>query len=149
MMRRYDFQRLLPVCAWLATGLAACSTTPDAETVQASAPAPLAGLAAQQLAPGECGLFGWDASPFRAFVFFATEEKALYHDGSQTMTLSPSGPFPAEDYGPVQLDLGPEEPVNDSLRYASARITQKLDDGFTRVQPVAILQMCQPVGAAS
>lgn len=131
--------------ALLAGFLSACSTTakPTAPT-----PVPMTrtvtGLGAQTLAPMECGLFGWETSANPDFVFFATADLALYMSGEEAAeTLSPNGPFPAEDYGPYQLILGDGEPLIDGTRYASARITEILPGGFTRVRPLVVLETCQ------
>jgi len=131
--------------ALLATFLCACSTTTKPA---ASTPAPMTrvvtGLGAQTLAPMECGLFGWETSSNPDFVFFATPDRALYMSSDEASeTLLPNGPFPAEDYGPYQLTLGNGEPLIDGTRYPSARITEILPDGFTRVRPLVILQTCQ------
>lgn len=127
--------------------LAACSTTADSEPRLSVAPAivnPTSGLPAQTLGPGECGLFGWDTSSLPTFVFFATAGRALYlsSDG-EAETLTPVGPFPSEEYGPLKLTLGAAEPLIAGTRYAQARVTQVLDDGFTRVRPLVILRSCQ------
>lgn len=129
--------------------LAACSTTPDPEP-GLNAPAstvtwqPVFGLAAQTLEPGECGLFGWDTSSPPAFVFFATAQRALYlSPEGNPERLTPIGPFPSEDYGALTLILGAAEPLIAGTRYAQARVTQVLDDGFIRVRPLVILRSCQ------
>lgn len=134
---------------WLGLSLtvAACSTTPDPEP-RLNAPAatgqPVSGLASQTFEPGECGLFGWDMSSPPAFVFFATAKRALYlsPDGNPEK-LTPMGPFPSADYGSLTLTLGAAEPLVAGTRYAQARVTQVLDDGFTRVRPLVILRSCQ------
>jgi hypothetical protein len=127
--------------------LGACSTfaeTSSVEPVNTQVVRDVTGLGAQSLAPGECGLFGWETSADPDFVFFSTLDRALYVSGEGTVeTLTPRGPFPAEDYGSYQLTLGGGEPLIDGIRYASARMTNTLADGFTRVRPLVILQTCQ------
>lgn len=128
--------------------LTACSTTsdpdPDVSGAISSIGNSASGLPAQTLAPGECGLFGWDTSIRPTFVFFATAERALYlsSDGGPE-TLTPVGPFPSVDYGSLKLTLGTAEPLIAGARYAQARVTQVLEDGFTRVRPLVILRSCQ------
>lgn len=148
-------RRRLSMTAWvrgagllgLCVALVACSTTSKPDPVVSAISPPsnsTSGLPAQTLAPGECGLFGWDTSSRPAFVFFATAERALYLSGEGSPeTLTPIGPFPAADYGALKLILGAAEPLIEGTRYTQARVTQVLDDGFTRVRPLVILQSCQ------
>jgi len=131
--------------------LTACSTTANsANTATAPVTSRTNGLGSQSLAPGECGLFGWSAADAPEFVFFAAPGRALYYAGDgETRTLSPQGPFPSMNYGDYKLTLGQGEPMVEGTRYASARMTETLPDGFTRVRPLVILQSCQtPDGAA-
>lgn len=130
----------------LSVALAACATSDIDPSVSAlsATEKPASGLLPQTLAPGECGLFGWDTSSRPNFVFFATAERALYLSGEgYPETLTPVGPFPSVDYGALKLTLGAAEPLVAGTRYAQARVTQVLDDGFTRVRPLVILQSCQ------
>ena len=126
--------------------LAACSTTANSANT-ATVPVMTSranGLSSQSLAPGECGLFGWSAADAPEFVFFAAPGRALYYAGEgETRTFSPQGPFPSLNYGDYQLTLGQGEPLLEGTRYASARLTETLPDGFTRVRPLVILQSCQ------
>ena len=108
------------------------------------------GLGRQVLAPSECGLFAWDHMAEPRFIFFATENTALYAPrGSPARALSPQDAFPSTRYGPVQLTLGPPEAMVDGIRYASARLKETLEDGFTRIQPVIVLQTCQKLEIGS
>lgn len=132
----------------LAVILAACTTTsdpaPEVRTISSIGNS-TSSLPAQTLAPGACGLFGWDISIRPSFVFFATAERALYlsGEGSSPELLIPKEPFPSSDYGTLKLILGEAEPLVEGTRYAQARVSQVLDDGFTRVRPLVILQSCQ------
>lgn len=135
-------------CLGASVALGACASTaevaPNVDPISVTSK----GLPAQTLAPGECGLFGWDTAQPPQFVFFATERQILYLTGpDEIQTLQSKDAFPAEDYGPLQVSLGYGEPLIDGIRYASARITETLDDGFTRVRPLVVLQSCQSAGS--
>lgn len=123
--------------------LMACATV-EAE-VPLEDPVPLRAdtLPAQTLQPGECGLFGWDTTGTRPFVFFATEQRALYVDGATVLTPEAEEPFPASRYDLFTLELGPAETVADATRYPSAKVRQTLDDGFEKVRPLVVLLTCQ------
>jgi hypothetical protein len=151
MARRFTMAAFIRGVSGLSLSLAlvACSTTNDPDPVPRvstalTSPQQANGLPAQTLAPGECGLFGWDTSTRPTFVFFATANRALYlpSDGV-TETLTPVGPFPSADYGSLKLTLGAAEQLIAGTRYPQARVTQVLDDGFTRVRPLVILRSCQ------
>lgn len=88
-------------------------------------------------------MFGWDAAPDPVFVFFATQDRALYSDAGTVLELEPAGVFPAGTYGPFTLELGPGDTVADATRHTSARIKRTLDDGFEMVRPLVVLQTCQ------
>jgi len=134
--------------------LVGCATTasldpkPLADAPPSDAPNSAAGmsnrLSPQVLAPGECGLFAWDNAADPRFIFFAKPGSALYAPREGPVRpLSAEGDFPAMDYGPVQLTLGPAEAMIDGVRYPSARLKETLKDGFTRIQPIVVLQTCQ------
>ena len=129
-----------------AIGLGACSTAPDVvpETDDSAELQASSGdtLSPQTLGDGECGLFGWDGTGATRFVFFAKDRSALYADGQAIRTLDAQGPFPATDYGSVQIVLGPAEALIDGVRYPQARLTEVLEDGFTRIQPLVMLETC-------
>jgi hypothetical protein len=125
--------------------LAGCSTVPqptsdaggnDTDTV-------LTRLPAQTLLPGDCGLFGWTKKDDPAFVFFATEGRAIHLQNGRAVTLDPDGAFPAVTYGGLRLELGPPEPMIDAIRYPNARLEQTLADGFVKIEPLVMLQTCQ------
>lgn len=144
----------ITVCVGVAFVMTACATSPDKVSATDAAkrvkvtPAQTdgTGLSAQTLAPGECGLFGWDTVDPPTFVFFATSDRALYKSSDdEAERLTPVGTFPSLDYGRLKLTLGTAEPLVAGTRYAQARVSQVLDDGFTRVRPLVVLQSCQPV----
>lgn len=149
MVRRFTMTASVRCVCWagLSLALAACSTTSKPEprvNVVSTTGQTASGLASQTLKPGECGLFGWDTSSRPAFVFFATAKRALYlPSAGNPETLTPVGSFPSEDYGSLKLTLGAAEPLIAGTRYAQARVTQVLEDGFTRVRPLVILRSCQ------
>jgi len=134
--------------------LAGCATTasqdpePLVEAIPPEAPTSASRmsnrLSPQVLAPGECGLFAWENAADPRFIFFAKPGSALYapREGA-VRQLSAKGDFPTMDYGPVQLTLGPSEAMIEGIRYPSARLKETLEDGFTRIQPVVVLQTCQ------
>ena len=102
------------------------------------------GLPSQSLADGECGLFGWDTSNPPQFVFFATTDRAVYMSGEgAAQTLTPEGPFPSSRYGSLTLTLGEAEPLIEGTRYPQARVRELVEDEFTRVRPLVILQSCE------
>lgn len=131
---------LLP-CLFL---LSACATAPEPTQQRTT----MAQNQAEQLASGECGLFGWTADARRAYVFFANAEGAtLALDGPET-ALTAQSKFPALEYidadgRPVSLSLGRGEPLAGGTRYPSARLATKTEDGWDKIVPVAIVQSCQ------
>lgn len=132
----------LDACATATPPSGATTKTVAAKTAATQSPA--SGLPSQTLAAGECGLFGWDTSSSPQFVFFATADRALYlsSDGP-AQKLTPVGPFPSTRYGTLRLTLGAAEPLIAGTRYAQARVSEPLEDGFTRVRPLVILRSCQ------
>ena len=121
--------------------LSACATT--AEVTPDSPPQTSAALelGPQTLAPNECGLFGWDNRS--RFTFFATQDRGLFAADREIMELVPEGEFPALSFGEVELELGRGEPLDAGQRYRYARLSQVLDDGFTRVLPLVVIEACQ------
>lgn len=136
----------------LAVTLGACATTTTTSPAKtkvvateiAATQTPGSGLPSQSLAAGECGLFGWDTSSSPQFVFFATADRALYLSGDgPAQKLTPEGAFPSTRYGTLTLTLGAAEPLIAGTRYAQARVSEPVNDGFTRVRPLVILRSCQ------
>lgn len=131
------------------SGCASTSVSADKRGDKADAPrlAKDGVLPAQILRDGECGLFGFSASE-QTLVFFSAPDRAAYIRADLTRgALTPQGEFPATDYGPVQLALGPSEALEGGLRYPQARLTDILPDGFTRVQPLVVLLTCEQPSA--
>lgn len=125
-----------------AAGLTACATT--LPSVAGDKAIPEASLKA-----GECGLFGWSADDAREFVFFADKKTARFKGPDGPVDLVAQASFPAVDYldnagNPVTLRLGQGEAMNGGRRYPRARIVTRTAEGWERLQPVAIVQSCQP-----
>jgi len=93
--------KLLPA-ALVMSICSACATSPDAKSADvANVNEVEFGLPAQELESGECGLFLWNRTDARTFVFFqrAGEASALHHsDGDVQLTNTANdgvlfGPF--------------------------------------------------------
>ena len=128
---------LLPILLLLG---ACASTDSGARYAEPSTTEGRTVLGPQTLETGECGLFGWDARG--DFVFFATEGRGLYA-GDEVVTLQPRGEFPELEFEALSLELGPAEVMIEGRRYTSARVTETLDDGFTRLRPLTVIEACQ------
>jgi len=131
------------ICSGMLLG--ACATTPANTAPTQAEP----GLPTSKLKPGECGLFGWTTGQQRDFVFYADEKAARYDSLNGPIDLTAQSPFPAENYldeagNPVMLRLGTGEAMSGGMRYPTARIVTLTDEGWERVQPVAIIKTCQP-----
>lgn len=142
---------LRPAMMALALGLWACATVEDgvsgssneAVGLKEDSVLPNGALPPQRLREGECGLFGFSVSS-RKLVFFSTEAEAKYVSAdNRQLTLVPDGVFPATNYGRVTLTLGESEGLTGGLRYPSARLSDLMPDGFTRVQPIVALVTCE------
>jgi len=125
-----------------AVGLSACATTSPSVAGAASIPP-------ASLKPGECGLFGWSADASREFVFFADKKTARFKGSDGAVDLVAQAKFPAVDYlddvgNPVTLRLGQGEAMSGGRRFPQARIVTLTSEGWERLQPVAIIQSCQP-----
>jgi len=125
--------------------LSACATT---STGGPSSVAAQSGLDVPELAEGECGLFAWTTDQKRSFVFYADEDSAKFVPAGEIVQLASAQTFPALDYedssgNPVNLKLGLGEPLVGGMRYPSARIVSKTEDGWDRIMPVSIVKACQ------
>jgi len=133
---------ILLLCA---ASLTACATSPsEVPSVGATAEIPPATLKA-----GECGLFGWSADAEREFIFFADKETARFKGPDGAEDLVAQAKFPAVDYldtsgNAVTLRLGQGELMTGGTRFPQARIVTLTNEGWERLQPVAIVQSCQP-----
>ena len=125
-----------------AAGLSACATT--SPSIGGDEAIPEASLKA-----GECGLFGWSADDAREFVFFADKKTARFKGPDGAVDLVAQARFPAVDYldnagNAVTLRLGKGEAMAGGRRFPQARIVTRTAEGWERLQPVAIVQSCQP-----
>lgn len=130
------------IIASLCASIAACASTP--QSVEGAAAIPPANLKA-----GECGLFGWSADAAREFVFFADKKIARFKGPNGAVDLEAQTEFPAVEYldglgNAVTLRLGQGEIMAGGSRFPHARIVTLTEEGWERLQPVAILQSCQP-----
>jgi len=128
--------------------LGACASTPP--TAALSSSATISDLQQSQLAPGECGLFGWATGDTRDFIFYADQKTARYASLSGPLDLTAQSVFPSTDYtdpsgNSVTLRLGTGEVMAGGMRYPAARVVSLTEEGWERLHPVAIVQTCQPV----
>ncbi|MFN7055252.1 hypothetical protein [Hyphomonas sp.] len=147
------------------SAVAACTSSPaqSPAAVAARAASPLqdvpeAGLPAQRLAPGECGLFLWSMTPPQKFVFFtraASGRAELWHE-SRAVTLTQVdahgdifGQFlTASDYvSPdaaleVSLTFRPGETLEQGQRVEGGRVVIRGRDGWETVLPVSGISAC-------
>jgi len=101
------------------------------------------------LAPGQCGLFGWSTDETRSFIFYADEKTARYASVEGSTDLFAQSAFPATEYRDpagetVSLRLGDGEVMVGGMRYPGATIVTTTDEGWERLQPVAIIKTCKP-----
>ena len=125
--------------------LAGCATTTP-ETVKSAG---IADEPTTELAPGQCGLFGWSTDETRSFIFYADEKTARYASANGPTNLIAQSAFPATEYRApagetVSLRLGEGETMVGGMRYSGARIVTLTDEGWERLQPVAIIKTCKP-----
>ena len=125
--------------------LSGCASLPAPEPSTAEK----TGLPTSELNPGECGLFGWSTDAARQFIFYADATSARYNSAAGPVDLIAQSVFPATDYTdpsgrPVSLRLGEGETMVGGMRYPGARLVSTNDEGWERLQPVAIVRTCQP-----
>ena len=101
-----------------------------------------------ELAPGQCGLFGWSTDETRSFIFYADQKTARYASADGPRRLIAESAFPATEYrdtvgNTVSLRLGEGETMDGGMRYPGARIVTLTDEGWERFQPVAIIKTCK------
>lgn len=125
--------------------LSACASLPVPESSNNEK----TGLPTSELKPGDCGLFGWSTDASRQFIFYADETAARYNSDAGPVDLIAQSDFPATDYidpsgRPVTLRLGEGEIMVGGMRYPKARLVSLNEEGWERLQPVAIVRTCQP-----
>jgi len=128
-----------------AVALTACATTPPSVTSIAGGET----IPPATLKAGECGLFGWSADASREFVFFADKKTARFKGPNGAEDLVAQSEFPAVEYldvagNSVSLRLGQGELMTGGTRFPKARLVTLTDEGWERLQPIAIVQSCQP-----
>lgn len=151
------------------TLVSACATRdkePENEAAQrlasTSAPpsVPTAGLPAQSLAAGECGIFLWGLTTPRRFVFFSEttsgEALVLVEETAKTVKLIAArgdviGSFLTQtEFGSddqqlmASLVIVPGEELEDGQRITSGRLVTRGADGWETILPVAGLHACIP-----
>jgi len=151
--------------------LAGCASAPPEE--QTSKPSPTSpaaatkaaqmkmkkGLPAQELQPGECGLFLWTRRESPEFVFFskAGEETALFWMEGNALTLQRTGVagtvfgqelteqfFALPDGRTMELRMEPGDLLVSGQRVPEASIRVRDDNGWETLIPVAGVTGCQP-----
>lgn len=125
--------------------LGACATSPQSQVSSSD----LSEGPRSQLAPGQCGMFGWSTDAAREFIFYADETSARYDSFKGPIDLTAQTAFPSTDYqdmsgNSVTLRLGEGEVMNGGMRYPGARVVTLTDEGWERLHPVAIVRTCQP-----
>lgn len=149
--------RFGPVALALALLASACASSSKPVPPPPDKPAP-GDLPAQNLAPGECGLFLWTKGEPRRFIFFARPATAtanlMLSGEQQSLTLirqggSLFGQFMTElDYVdpaglPVDVRIVPGKMVDGGQRIESGRMTLQDDGGWETIVPVVGLRACQ------
>jgi hypothetical protein len=139
--------------------LAGCSTvgtdkptTKSAETVRPD------GLAGQELAAGECGLFLWSGANRQSFVFFQKQDvpSAKFYRDKQTMNLTTADvTSQLADRETIDINyLGPNgevihlkgqfnDEIEGGLRVGPATISVNAKDAWQEIIPVAGVYACQ------
>jgi len=135
---------ILLFCGAALLGACASTAPPTApSTAEAS------GLPTSQLAPGQCGMFGWSTGDSRDFIFYADRKTARYAGLNGPLDLAAQTPFPSTKYtdpsgNVVTLRLGEGEAMDGGMRYPAARVVTLTKEGWERLHPVAIVRTCQP-----
>ena len=127
--------------------LSACATQSTGSTSENQASQK--SLERVELAPGECGMFGWTSDEKRSFVFYADRETSKFFPEDQIVELTAQAAFPSLAYldpfsRPVTINLGAGEQIIGGLRYPSSSIRSVTDEGWERIIPVSIVRACQP-----
>ena len=154
----------------ISIGLVACAATPSegaspsrsagSGVAVAEADVPRAGLPAQSLNPGECGLFLWSKTDISQFVFFAragnSDALILLEDRPESVELAQArgaifGQFLTDltyivrsSGQEISVSYTPGEVLTGGARVSNGRISYSGADGWTRVVPVLGVRACQP-----
>ena len=140
--------------------LAGCASGTGTAPVAPAPDVTIAGnLPAQDLSPGECGLFLWTQGDPRRFICFskagASTAETMLAETQQTLAMVRQGgtlfgQFMTEmDYispesESVSLRISPGETVEGGQKISSGRIIILNSGGWETVIPVSGLRACQP-----
>lgn len=144
--------------------LCACTTTQKEAPRPAQPEKTETSLPAQDLEPGECGLFLWTAQEPHRLIFFRKADSASA-DGilsSKRTTLSVVAErgtifgqfltdvdYRSDDGQSVIVSLVPGEQVEDGQRTKSAEIRVRTSDGWETIIPASGLTACLPADTGS
>ena len=139
--------------------IAGCATPSPANQSSTAKVASVNELDAQELAPGDCGLFLWTAGEPRRFVFFskAGSETANVNLGDDTVSMTAVssegdlfGQFmtemrfqSAEPRSQLDVSLTPGELLEQGQRIEDARLTLTDAEGWETIIPVLGVRACQ------
>ena len=114
-------------------------------------------LPAQNLAPGECGLFVFRRDDARSFTLFAREDTGakLFDGQERALVQTAKSGTPYDQQYPVQsfvtnqgmrvdLTLSDPQVLDQGTRYTNGLLEQTRPDGWTLKIPVAALSICLP-----
>lgn len=135
------------------------ATPPVTSAAIAAAETPRAGLPAQTLEAGECGLFLWTRRQQPEFIFFSKvgTERGEFWDGEKAIALSRTGfggdifgqelteqTFVTGDGRTAKLSLVPGDQLVSGQRVPEASITIIDAEGWSTLIPAAGVSVCQP-----
>lgn len=135
------------------TSFDASKTVPKPEIIL-----PVNGLAAQELASGECGVFLWTQSLPRTFIFFQKQgnSRAKYYATESEITVSTSQntnnmgdgtsldiAYSHADYKTFHVKGEFTDVLEGGLRISNARIKSQKPDQWEEIQPVSGVFVCR------
>lgn len=163
---KLSFSTLLSsTCAILM--LSACASSSDPKSTNSAkalstipnVTAPTSGLKAQQLQPGECGLFLWTKGLPNTLIFYskAGTNTALLksNDAEQPITLiDASGDifgqfmtqqtYQAPNQVTVSLNFSAGKAMEDGQRISNGHLTRISAEGWETIIPIVGVRACQP-----
>lgn len=156
--RKGYIMRKLLIAFMIVFGSAGCSSTPATSPNSAGASEPpRLGLSPQILAQGECGLFLWNRTDSKTFLFFqkAGESAALFYEGDErnlTNTANegdlfgqfyPRSFWSFPDGRTLRLSVVPGEALEGGQRISNGVISAQNTEGWDVRTPVAGVTACQ------
>lgn len=155
---------LSPICAGVMLTACASSEPKSANTQKAistipNVAAPTSGLTAQQLQPGECGLFLWTKGLPNTLIFFskAGTNAALMKSNNteEPVTLTSAAgdifgqfmtrqTYQAPNSVTVSLSFNAGKTMEDGQRIDNGRLTRSSAEGWETIIPVVGVRACQP-----